>query len=399
MLLRCMLIASLCAAIALTWASDSRAQKADFREQIRENRKTVVTDAEVADEVLARNDKRREELRKRLADLQVWTSAQFEIGEREVIDKPKILANRLKKAEEQRENEIYRLLNFSEKSAGGIETGKALNTLLEVIGPAARDNAEARKLNPLYGVQLSAGTTGVLIDEKLWSGLGWQDNTLGAKATGKINQDPIDVEWPQILKDPRFAESRHAIEEARERLLTDLRAGKGVSSELEKAMRDAVANLNRDYAEYTKQWIKNPPPRASRPAEYQRLCYGKRHIEKLITSTYQVVEARGIEEVAPAAQFAGGNIEDFVAYMQVNNLRFSPPSKTTDRRAYYTVFNQMLRYYLDLKAVTNAEREIDEEIARLDQIDARAVATALDHRPVVNVVAPVDVKFIQDLVK
>jgi hypothetical protein len=399
MVARLFLIGMLSGGAAFAAVHTCLAQKADFRNQVNDNRRNGATDADAARDVLERNAKRKEELRQRLEDLKKWTDKQFEIGEREVIDRPKLLARRLKNLEKDRENELFRLLNFPEDSTGGIESGKALNTLVERLGPAARDNVESRKMNPLYGIPLADGTTGIVFDEKLLSHLSWQENTLGAKAGGKLNQDPIDINWPKVLQEARWAENRQAIEKARESILTGLRSGKGVSAELEEQIRDAVGQLNTDFAAYFKQWVQNPPPAAARPAEYQRLCFGKRHIEKLITSVYQVSDASSLEDVGPATKFPGGNVEELLAYFQANNLRFAPPSKPTDRSAYHTVFRQMVRYYLDLKAVANAEKEIDEEIGRLDRIDDQTVATALDHRAVVNVIDSDDEKLIRDLVR
>ncbi len=153
-----------------------------------------------------------------------------------------------------------------------------------------------------------------------------------------------------------------------------------------------------EYAEFSKQWIKNPPPAASRPEEYRRQCNGKQHNEKLINTTYQLVDATEITDVGPAEKFAGGNIEDFLPYMQRNNLRFSPATKGPNRTAYYQVFNLMVRYYLDLKAVTNAEREIDREIERIDRIEENAIEAALAAQPVINLIGVEDIRLIQELI-
>ncbi len=263
MVARFLLIGILSGIMTLVVSRPCEAQKTDFREKVGENQRNASTDADAARDVLERNDKRKEILRQRLEDLKKWTDKQFEIGEREVIDRPTLLANRLKKSERDRENELYRLLNFPEDSAGGIESGKALNTLVERLGPAARDNAESRKMNPLYGTPLAEGTTGIVFEDKLLSHLSWQENTLGAKASGKFNQDPIDVDWPKVLQEPRWDENRQAIEKARETILTGLRSGKGVSEDAEEQIRTAVGQLNVDFAAYFKQWVKNPPPTKS----------------------------------------------------------------------------------------------------------------------------------------
>ena len=78
----------LCVVTSFALTGVNRAEKPSFRDQDKENRRTIVTDAEVAKEALERNAKRREQLEQRLQDLQKWTSAQFEIGEREVMWDP-----------------------------------------------------------------------------------------------------------------------------------------------------------------------------------------------------------------------------------------------------------------------------------------------------------------------
>ncbi len=385
--------------VTLIQPAISVGQNSDFDKKIGENRqKADTTRAEVARQIDEREAKRKEKLEARREEVRQWTKTQFEIGEREVIDKPAMMAPRLQQWQTQRDNEVFRLLNFREKSVGGIESGKALNTLLGRIGSAALENSEARKLNPLYGVPLYGATAEMQVNNEMLRKLSWEQNLLGAKSSGAFNKDPGDVEWPQILRDERWAESRHAVEEARARVLDELKAGRGVTTDLEKALCNAIATLNSDYAQFSKQWIKNPPPVASRPEEYRRLCNGKRHIEKLINTTYQLVDATEIADVAPVEKFQEGNIEDFLAYMQRNNLQFSPATKGPSRTAYYQVFNLMVRYYLDLKAVTNAEREIDREIERIDRIEEKAIGDALASQPIINLVEPADVKVIEDLI-
>ena len=142
------------------------AQTSDLERRISESRKKAgATKADVAREALEENRIRREKLEQRLSEIKQWTKAQFELSERDVIDKPKAMASILSKWQNQRENELHRLLQFRDKSAGGIESGKALNTMLEHIGPAANENSVARKLNPLYGLPLYEGTTGQKIDK------------------------------------------------------------------------------------------------------------------------------------------------------------------------------------------------------------------------------------------
>ncbi len=398
---RCILVGWSPVALALAFLPAAfGTENTDYQKRVEELRQRVgATKADVAREELERLANRKEQLEVRLSEIKQWTKHQFELSERDVIDKPAVMAPLLKRWQVQRENELHRLLQARDKSAGGIESGKALNTLLEHIGSAASENSQSRKINPDYAVPLYGPTEKQQITDDMLRRLGWQDNTLGAKATGRFNQDPMDIEWPPALLDERWAESRHSIEEARGRLFGELRAGRGVPRDLDKQLRASVAQLNADYASYFREWTRNPRVSAKGAQEYHRLCNGKRHIEKLIAAIYQVTEATTIEDVTPTEKFAGGNIEDFLAYMHRNNLLFNTPTKNTDRKAYYQVFDLMVRYYLDLKAVSNAQLEIEREIQRIDRIDEDAIAAALDQDAVVvNLISKDDRNDLQKLI-
>ena len=256
--------------VAIIQPAISIGQNSNLDKKVGENRqKADTTRAEVARQIDEREAKRKEKLEARREEVRQWTKTQFEIGEREVIDKPAMMAPRLQKWRDPcRDNEVFRLLNFREKSVGGIESGKALNTLLGRIGSAALENSEARKLNPLYGVPLYGATAEMQVNNEMLRKLSWEQNLLGAKSSGAFNRDPGDVEWPQqILRDEqRWAESRHAIEEARAlRVLDELKAGRGVTTDLEKTLCNAIATLNSDYAA-VQQAVDQKSPAGGQPS-------------------------------------------------------------------------------------------------------------------------------------
>src|SRR5690606_21413640 len=109
-------------------------------------------------EIKKQADERARQLEARLAEVKQWTTAQFELGERNVIDKPAAMSELMQRWQKQRENEIYKLLQFPETSRGAIESGRALNSLLDGVGPAAVHDLRTRELSPAGALPLHPAT-------------------------------------------------------------------------------------------------------------------------------------------------------------------------------------------------------------------------------------------------
>jgi hypothetical protein len=333
--------------------------------------------AKLTADLVKQNNERIKELEGQLAKVKEWTKAQFELGERGVIDKPKAMSSLLKRWQENHEREIYQLLQFPDKSRGAIESGRALNQLLAQIGPAAYQHWQTRQLDSSHALPLYEPTAARQVDERLLRQLVRKQKSSGATVIGRFNQDPIDVDWPPFLREERWAEHRNAIEAARKQVMVELSQGYGVSSKTDQKMRDAVGRLNSEFNAYKRDWVANfRDAGKSRAEEYQRIWDARRHIQKLITSVYQVVSARQYEDVAPAEPFHGGNIEEFLAYLHRNNTEFAPAAGT-DREAYHRLFDMMVRYYLDIKAMTSLEDRLESEVAGLKQTNQEAIDLAL----------------------
>lgn len=314
------------------------------------------------------NRKELEKLQKRLEETRKWTQAQFNLAEREEINKPELVSQLMQRWQNQREQKIHSLLQFPDKNTGGIESGKALNTLLTHIGAAAYQNDIARRANPDHATPLYEATASTLVDDDLLRHLSYQSKTLGAKAIGRFNDAPLDINWPSELKHERFAMHRSVIETGRDLLLNQLGSNQGITPELETQLREAVAALNRDFQQHRKEWIQSPPSSGeSRSHKYRDLCNAERHVNKLVCTVYQVVEASSMNDVMPSEEFKPGNIEAFLAYMQRHNIEFAAPSNAIDRKSYYQVFNMMVRYYLDLAAASRAEELLEKEIDYLKE--------------------------------
>ncbi len=314
----------------------------------------------------------------KLAKLQDWTKAQFNLAQLGVIDKPEVLKQIVQCWERNRDTKIYQLLEHPEKVAGEIESGKALNTLLERAAPAAYEHWLTRQVNPDHALPLYEPTALSRIDEDVLRHLQIATNTLGAAASGHFNEDPINVRWPAALREKRWTAQCQAIEKLRAQLLNDIKAGQGVSPELDKELRDAVGQLNKDFTEFRQQWTRELRKVDNEPAQtYRRICDAHRHIEQLVSAVNYVVEASTRADLGPAEPFPGGNVEELLSYMHRNNLRFAAATNVTDRGAYHQVFDRIVRYYLDLNAVNQAQELIEKEIEDLQAMDREAIDVLL----------------------
>ncbi len=315
------------------------------------------------------------ELEGRLAEVKKWTKAQFELSERDVIDKPKAMSSLMKHWQTAHEQELYQLLQFPEKNGGAIESGRALNKLLEVVGAAAYQNSETRKIHPEHALPLYEATEFTRVEPALVDQITWQENTLGSNLVGQGNRGPLDLDWPAILKEERWETDRKGVDDARQQATTELNSSSGVKPETDSRLRSAVGTLNADFATYRANWIREEMHRENWGLEYRRICDGTQHIQKLVMAAYQLVELGDSRQLG-REQFNGGNIEDLLAYFQRHNLRFAAAGPA-HRSAYYKLFNMMVRYYLDEKEAINLERQLNSEISQLKAIDKDAVNMVL----------------------
>ena len=83
--------------------------------------------SEIAKNLHEEEEAQIKELKARRAEIQKWTRAQFELSQRDVIDKPKVMGEMMEHWQKAHEAELYQLLQYPEKSGGSIESGRALN--------------------------------------------------------------------------------------------------------------------------------------------------------------------------------------------------------------------------------------------------------------------------------
>ena len=318
----------------------------------------------------------------KLAKLQEWTKAQFQLAERGVIDKPEVLKQIVQRWERNRDTKIYQLLEHPEQVASEIESGKALNTLLDRAAPAAYEHWLTRQVNPKHALPLYEPTALSRIDEDVLRHLQIVTNTLGAAASGRFNMDPINIDWPGALREERWQSQCLAIEKLRAQVLNDIKAGQGVSPQLDQELREAVGQLNADFTKYRKKWTQELRKADKEPAQtYRRICDVHQHIKQMVSAVSYVVEASTRADLGPAEPFPGGTIEELLSYMHRNNLRFAKATNVTDRGAYHVVFDRTVRYYLDLIAVNQAQELVEKEIEDLKAMDREAIDVMLGEKP------------------
>lgn len=328
---------------------------------------------EFAKRVAETNKERIKDLEGRLEKIKVWSRAQFELAERDMIDKPRIMAPTLARWQKQRDTDKHRLLTFRAEIRGEIESGKALNKMLDWIGPMAHQSYQLGQLNAGDApASLQPAATGI-VDKPLCDHLVWQTTTLGSKASGRFNADPIDIDWPAVLMEKRWDSHRTQIENARKKVLDELKDGLIVSAAADERLRTSVESLNQEFAEYRRNYVRNG---GSAGLGYRRICNGSRHIRKLVAAVYQVVEARDYEDVVPTQGFTGGTIEQLLSFMHERRLEFAPPADK-DRVAYGRVFDMMVQYYLDVKSMLYLEERLENEVTELKRVNREATQVAL----------------------
>jgi hypothetical protein len=334
--------------------------------------------AQVAEEVRRSLAERLKVAEAKLAKLQQWTKAQFQLAERGEINKPEVMKPILTRWQQSREREVFTLLQHRDKVAGSIESGDALNTLLDQVAPAAYEHWLTRQVNPEHALPLYEPTALSKIDQDTLRHLIIVTKTLGAAASGHFNEDPINIDWPAALREKRWSAQCQAIEKLRAQVLNDIKAGQGVTPELDQEIREAVGQLNADFTKFRQQWTRELRKTDKVPAQtYRRICDAHRHIEQMVSAVNYVVEASTRADLGPAEPFPGGTIEELISYMHRNNLRFAAPTNATDRSAYHLVFDRIVRYYLDLNAVNQAQELVEKEIEDLQATDREAIDVIL----------------------
>lgn len=284
-----------------------------------------------------------------------------------------------------REQMLHRLLVFRGESGGLIANGDALNFFVELCGPSAFAHTFYRTTKAKGKTQddpdeafLSRITDQVLLSPDLLRHIRYQRGLSGPKLSGRLNQDPLDVTWPAILK-RSLSRKTDDIERRREQILKELRQNRAVPPEAADGLLDSVRDLltaMHDAEESLMQEIRRNGRNTPAQADWLRYHAAEAHVRVLLAGAYRLIEARGIADVSlpPLDDKNGVTVEKLLTYMHENNLRFSP-ADLNGQTAYNSIFELMSRYYIDLSALKleTAKNEQRVELIRAEEAQVKEV--------------------------
>lgn len=249
------------------------------------------------------------------------------------------------------------VLGFPEEAQVLILNGKGLNFFLDALGA----DAEARQFS---GKASRLGPNHYIVEQKITADVVRNLNLVVNIPGNKINDDFFDIVWPPILRSGEFDEVRRRFEAARLAAVKDLEKGDYVSNDNMKEMNDCLDELKRKL-------------RALRPAPEpgKKVMGGSRTgeeaealgvIKRLGTASLQMFKARRIDDVKPP-EFPGGTIQDFLAFMHRNNLRFGRVDRNDfSRSRSHIAMAELLRlHYFDLKVLDIALSNNEQRAAEL----------------------------------
>jgi hypothetical protein len=324
----------------------------------------------------------REALEHRLALARETVMQSFDVYDRGILQTSPEVRAKFHKSKVRREQMLHRLIEYRNDSAGKISNGDAENFFLELCGSSAFAGQFDRstklpnaKKDPSQGF-LSTITSEYRLRSDVIHHIIYKRGLTGPRLTGRINQEPLEIEFPEVLRGPDFSPRIAEIKKCRDAVLQELHAGKPVSSEVADALLKAVNDLVVAVKEKKAALMQEVRLHGQNDVvhrEWDRFNRVAGRLHSLLQGAYRLIEAVSIDDVAvpPLDEKNGVTIEELMAYMHTNNLYFFPADPNGEA-AYNMVFEMMSRYYIDLVMLKNAERGLaaqDEEERRLTQLE------------------------------
>jgi hypothetical protein len=321
----------------------------------------------------------------------------FDVYERGLIPNPpptskrtrsgKVIEGFFERSKRQREQKLYRLLEFREKSGGLIASGGALNFFVELCGPSAFAHdfyrtANKGKPDPNDNF-LNQLVNQFLLQPAVLEQIRYQRGLTGPKLSGRLNQPPLDVNWPAILN--RSLKKRtDDIERRREAVLLELKNKAGVSPETADGLLDAVRDLltaMHGLEEALMQDIRKNGQNVRAQSDWLRYHSAEEHVRLLLAGAYRLIEAHTLADVSlpPLNDKGPATVEQLLTYMHQNNLRFSP-ADANGQTAYNTIFELMSRYYIDLRQLKLDTAQNEQRVEGLRAEEAEVKEVALGNR-------------------
>jgi hypothetical protein len=309
----------------------------------------------------------------------------FDIYGRGVIASPQSIPKRFQRSQRLREQMLYRLIQFRRESGGVIASGAGLNFFLELCGSSAfadtfyRSTKTGGKNNndPEEAI-FSRITDEYKLSPDVLRHIRYQRGLTGPRLSGRLNQDPLDVNWPNILK-RTLSRKTEDIERRREQVLRELRDYRGVSPKAADGLIDAIRELQAAIhaeKESLMQEIRQKGSNVMAQADWRRYNNAEDHVRILLAGASRLIEAHVIDDVSlpPLDMNNGVTVEKLLAYMHENNLCFNA-ADLNGQNAYNTIFELMSRYYIDLTElkIDTDKREKRAEAIRVEEAQVKEV--------------------------
>jgi hypothetical protein len=323
----------------------------------------------------------REAVEHRLARARETVLQSFDVYDRGILATSPVIREKFRKEKEHREAMLHRLLEYPAHAKGSIANGDAENFFLELCGSAAfagefdRNNKNPNAKRDPNQNYLSTITGEYRIPGNLLHHIIYRRGLTGPRLTGRLTQEPLDIQFPEVLRTPYFERYTTAIARCRDNVLRELRTGKPVSADVADSLLKMVNDLLVAIKErmsavmaqaHTNNWDRMPQ------LEWGRLKRAEAPVQALLQGAFRLIEATNIDDVAlpKLKETDGVTIEELIAYMHSNNLYFHP-ADLNGEPAYALVFEMMSRYYVDLVTLKNCEQglqALEEEERRVKQV-------------------------------
>lgn len=329
---------------------------------------------------------------------------------------------------------IKRQLNFTDPAfLREIESGRALNRLLEILAPAATqhrsfldqlDNGGRERLI-LEMIQLDASVRADKSKEAFESRVAFirslagkqnltpeillelrlENGTNDVRQIIRMNDDPLPLDWPVALrKEDRYLPYMTALEVAKDVAIKELpqvanlQRGSGLTkstlNRLTSAADDLCNIVDQDFDEFNDA-LRNRRERTgvAIPVTRQSLEYvrAQRYLREMRMCITRFIEARQKSDIAitfPPIDEATGkqrnvSVQELMAFMSRHALRFAE-ADVNGKRAYEQIYRDMYDYYVDLEMLRVTARRDSAQLLNKQEELEKAVRAEL---------APVDATF------
>ena len=190
----------------------------------------------------------------------------------------------------------------------------------------------------------------------------YQRGLTGPKFSARFNNEPLEFEWPRVLRKGRYKLTIKSLEDGRNQALKQLNAGNpielGTITRLLADVDELKEGINKELGRQKRNGYRKAEP----------YFQARRHVDFVSQAVERFVNAQKRSDVK-VEEFKEGNIEQLIALMYRNNLRFAE-SAANGQPAYYAIFQEMVTYYIDMQMASTmlAEAKSEAETNALKEI-------------------------------